>query len=118
MPAIVDASEIARKPHVPDEHRTPSRDDVADYIETEIVAAGEWPKPVKHIADELDCSRSHVTKVLDLYFTSVSDRDRRVKYAPGLDIDIELPDGLETDSEREAYVRGWVQGWHRAHGSE
>jgi len=115
MPAIVDASEIARKPHVPDEHRTPARDEVADRI-GEIVAAGDWPVSMVELAERTGYSRSHVTTTLEKYFEAVSDRDRRVEYSPGLDVHLELPDDL-SDAETEAYVRGWVQGWHRAHES-
>ncbi|TQQ78608.1 hypothetical protein EGH24_13885 [Halonotius terrestris] len=118
MPAIVDASDIAPKSHVPDEHRTPARDEVAQFIEEEILAADAWPVSMVELAERTGYSRSHVTTTLENYFEPVSGPDRRVEYAPSLDCKIELPDGLATDSEREAYVRGWVQGWHRAHGSE
>jgi AraC-like DNA-binding protein len=117
MPAITSASDIERKSHVPDEHRTPARDEVAQFIEEEILAADAWPVSMVKLAERTGYSRSHVTTTLEKYFEAQSGPDRRVEYAPGLDVRLELPDDL-TDAETEAYVRGWVQGWHRAHGSE
>lgn len=70
--SLTDAERIERKTHVPENHRTRQRTEVADWIEEH--AADEW-REWKHqeIADELDYSRQHIDNVVRYYFQAAGE---------------------------------------------
>jgi len=76
-PELRDAREIEPKTRVPASQRTPERDEVAAWVEEQFVdgdeAFGAWT--FSDMADEVGFSRTHVTKVLELYFDPVTDSD-------------------------------------------
>lgn len=103
--AIKEASSLQRKRHVPDSDRTPKREDVADWIETEIVESDErWQDwTISDIANEYDCSRQHVSNVLDAYFEP--ERDNRSPLGQLASV------GLDADASGEGYQEGYRDGF-------
>jgi len=113
MPAIVNAPEIRRRPYVPPEKRTPAREEVARYVETEVLADGAWPVTMTELADATGYSRTLVTEALDIYFEPAeSDRDEtlRARYIEQIDVEVPVPNDLD-EVETQAYLRGFRQGF-------
>lgn len=52
-------------------NQTAGKDEVADYIENEIIEEDRWPMDIIDIADEVDYSRQHTTNVIRQYFRPV-----------------------------------------------
>lgn len=91
------SADIERKDPVPDDARTPERDDAADYIEE------MWPADLIEIADAAGYSRQHIRNTLDLYFNY---KKSVPTGGDTLDIEIPIPDGVDGKS----YARGYLAG--------
>lgn len=105
-------TQIERKAHIDDDDRTPGKDEVADYIETEIVEAGRWPMDVIEIADEVDYSRQHVTNVVKDYFTEAGgeeQEDTTESESAGRGISITIPEHFDKEEE-QAFLQGVAEG--------
>lgn len=69
---IREANELQRKASIPASDRTPARDEVARWIDEH--AADDWVNwTMTDIAEEVDRSREHVAKTLELYFEPVGE---------------------------------------------
>jgi hypothetical protein len=103
--AIKEATELQRKQFVPDHERTPDRDELADWIEREIVdGAREWADmTISEIHEETGWSREHVARVLDGYFEAASgDRDELDR----------LLQSMPSPSGGDEYQQGYRAGWN------
>lgn len=99
-------TEIERKTDIPDDVRTPGKDEVADYIEEEIIDAGRWPMDVIDIAEEVDYSRQHTTNVLKQYFAPAVETANDGEESEGEDcqsITITVPEDVE---DEQSFWRG------------
>lgn len=101
--AVTDIEAIQRKSTVPDDVRTPGKDDVAQYIEDEILAKGRWPISTNQIAEETDYSRTTVSHTLQQYFEPVE------QHSDGGQNTIQIP----TDVDERSYLRGFLDGLSR-----
>lgn len=125
--------EIRRKDNVPEEHRTPDRDEAAEYIEE------MWPATLGDISDESGYSISHVHNTLDKYFDRVSEdysnggqttqkaaNDAQAKspaHTEGMEQhpvdevrdrrhEVDVPDAyLNSPEKLQAYLHGWGDGF-------
>ena len=106
-------TEIERKTNVDDDIRTPGKDEVADYIEEEVIEAGRWPMDIIEIADEVGYSRQHTTNVIREYYAPVNaepeDTDESTEEASDEGITISVPDGMDPEEER-AFLMGVAEG--------
>lgn len=102
--------DIERKQHIPAEVRTDGKDEVADWIESEIIDNGRWPMDMQDIAEEAGWSRQHVTNTIRDYFetkdggATLSINDTRAQ------IEFEVPGGVDRQSYVQGYLRGWLDG--------
>jgi hypothetical protein len=99
--------EIRRKDHVLPEDRTEGKDDVADFIEREIVEAGRWPMDMQDVAEEVGYSRQHVTNTIRDYFEVDGAPVEIAVDGNRAHIEFDVP---PTD-DPDAYVRGYLRGW-------
>lgn len=129
--------EIRRKEQIPEEHRTPDRDEAAEYIED------MWPATLGEISDESGYSISHVHNTLDKYFDRVTNdendengsgngdgnhsNDVGARSMPGLKEkqvqqpveevqerrhEVDVPDAyLDSPAKLQAYLHGWGDGF-------
>lgn len=106
---------------LPDDIRTPQRDEVARYILNDVLPSNRWPMQMTELAEETGYSRQHVTNVVKLYFTDATETSEHESDAEMVDMDrvdrqgiradqlnIQIPDNVVN---RESYVRGWVSGY-------
>lgn len=74
--AIKEADELQRRPYVPEQDRTPDRDDAADWLEAELVDGDRsWGQTtIVELSEasgnsgESGYSREHIARTLDKYF--------------------------------------------------
>jgi len=103
--AIKEATDLQRKAHVPDHDRTPDRDELARWIDKEIVNGGlDWSETtIQDISQMADWSREHVSNVLDRYFVPASQ-------AGGGDI-TQLIQALPTPDGNDEFEAGYRSGF-------
>lgn len=103
---------IERKDNVPDNVRTPGKDDAAEKIQRLIIDKGKWPMPYSHIAEEIDWSRQHVKHTVQDYFEEV-DTNNKEKTDGGTTTEklrgktLEIPEDVENVND---YLRGVIDG--------
>lgn len=105
-PEIKQATALRRRAHVPDEKRTPDRDEMADWIEANIVEGDwEWDKTtISEISEETDFSREHVARVLDSYF------DPRSGGQSELLAELAMS-AVDSEASGESFENGYRQGF-------
>lgn len=94
------AEHIKRKDVIPEDKRTPGKDQAAQYIEEEVIEKDRWPMQLSEIADETQWSRQHISNTLNDYFEPAEDGERRLENV------MDLAERLN-----EAYRRGYQDGW-------
>lgn len=78
---------IKLKDNIPDDVRTPGKDDAAEYIQEEVLARGRWPMDYSEMAEESGWSRQHIRNVIKTHF-------------------VEVDKSAETDGNGNASLRG------------
>lgn len=104
------ATQIRRKDIVAESKRTEGKDQVANYIEDEIVAEGRWPVAMTEIAEECGYTRQHVANTLRDYFEPVGGprmTPRDMGPTEPETMEIEVP----VRAEKQSYMWGYLQGW-------
>lgn len=96
---------IQPKASVPEENRTPGKDEAFEAIE-ELRESGElYDMTLEEVADEAGFSRAHIQNTIRDYYQRGEEQSTSV--AP--DIEIDVPQ----DVSEEDYLRGWVAGYLR-----
>lgn len=54
-------------------NRTPGKDEVAEYVQKEVVEQGRWPMNMTDLGEETGYSRQHVSNVINDYFVGVDE---------------------------------------------
>jgi len=95
---IKTATRLQRKPEVPQDDRTPARDDAADWLEKHVVEEDRWADvSLAQLGEESDWTRQHLSTVLDLYFEPVEEVPESILEAYRKGYRDGFQDGLEID---------------------
>lgn len=101
---------------VPDSVRTSGKDEVAAYIQEEIIEQDRWPVDMTTIAEETGYTRQHIANTLKDYFERVDGPrgvvgplDETVDTEPH-HMDIEIPVAADDRSYLWGYLQGWLDG--------
>lgn len=94
--------QLERKANIPEEDRTPDRDNAAEVIDE------MWPAALSEIADEAGYSRQHIRNVISLYYVTVENEPDEHSQTPK---SITIPDDVEN---QEDYLLGWIHSKKRA----
>jgi len=102
---IKEATDLQRKAYVPDYDRTPDRDELAQWIDGEIVNGDlDWSQTtIQEISEMAGWSREHVSNTLDRYFVPASQ-------AGGGDI-TQLIQALPTPDGNDNFQSGYRSGF-------
>lgn len=96
-------ADLRRRDPVPEDVRTPARDEAAAYIED------MWPAHLQDIAAEAGYSREHIRNTLDAYFILEGDDTNGTGArtdSETLTVEIPIPEGVEKTSFARGYLAG------------
>lgn len=97
------------KDPLPDDVRTPDRDNAAEQIQ-DLMQEGRFEEMSKaDVADEIGYSRQHVSNVLDTYFQESSNGTQETVEPQGETIEITIPENVN----KADYLQGFFDGYLR-----
>lgn len=96
---------IRLKDSIPNNVRTPGKDDAAEYIQSEVLDKGRWPMDYSEMAEESGWSRQHLKNTIDAYFSEETAKNGDAELqANRFQIDVDVP----ADVDAESYIRGYI----------